>query len=300
MKNISIIVLTLTTLVLFTTACEPNDQKSDAYGNFEAKEVIVAAEANGRLIAFGVEEGQQLTKNQVIGYIDTTQLTLKKQQMKASIKAILSKRQNVDTQSKVYEKQKSNLKREIARLEKLLADGAATPKQLDDIKGQLELVERQEDAHITSLITANRGIASEVQPLLTQISQIDDQIQKSIIKNPIDGKVLTKFVEENEVTGFARPLYKIADTKDMYLRIYVEGHLLDDIQIGQQVKVLVDDDADAYHELEGTLTWIAEEAEFTPRSIQTKDDRAKLVYAAKVKVNNDGKLKIGMPGEVNF
>ena len=298
MKNISIIILAAFAMII--SACEPNDKKSDAYGNFEAKEVIVAAEANGRLIAFSVEEGQDLAKNQVIGYIDTTQLSLKKEQLKASIKAVLSKRQNIDTQSKVYEKQKSNLNRDIARVEKLLADGAATPKQLDDLKGQLELVERQEDAHITALVTANRGISSEVQPLLTQITQIDDQIRKSVIKNPIDGKVLTKFVEENEVTGFARPLYKIADTKDMFLRIYLEGQLLDNIQIGQKVKVLVDDDANSYHELEGTLTWISEEAEFTPRSIQTKNDRSKLVYAAKVKVSNDGMLKIGMPGEVNF
>ena len=298
MKNIHFLLITLVALSL--AACEQNEKRSDAYGNFEAREVIVSATANGTLLMLQVEEGQELTKGQVVGYIDTTQLTLKKKQLRANIKAILSKRQNVDTQTKVYEKQKANLEREITRVEKLLKDGAATPKQLDDLKGSLELIERQEIAHITSLNTANRGISSQVQPLLTQISQVDDQIQKSIIKNPIAGKVLTKYAEENEVTGFARPLYKIADTKEMFLRVYVEGNMLDDIKIGQTVNVLVDDDADTYHQLEGTLSWISEQAEFTPRSIQTKDDRSKLVYAAKVKVNNEGLLKMGMPGEVNF
>lgn len=282
------------------TACNRDVNTSDAHGSFEAQEVLVSAEANGKLIRFSVEEGQTLKAGEIIGYVDTTQLYLRKQQLRASIRAILGKKQLIQPQTNVYEEQKANLKREISRVEKLFADGAATQKQLDDLTGQLELVEKQMIAHITSLNTVNKGISGEVDPLLAQIAQVDDQIAKSILRNPIDGQVLTHYAEEGEITSFGRPLYKIADMDELLLRIYIQGDQLDDLKIGQKVEVLVDADAQSYHQMQGTVTWISPQAEFTPRSIQTKTERTTLVYAAKVKVENDGTLKIGMPGEVNF
>lgn len=301
MKKIQLYIPTMLILsVIGLAGCQQNENQADAYGNFEAVERIISAEANGKLMTLSLEEGQKLTAGQVIGYVDTTQLYLKKQQVRAAIRAVLSKRQNVDTQTRVFEEQKANLQREISRVEKLLADGAATQKQLDDLKGNLELVERQMIAQITSLNTANRGIASEVDPLTAQIKQIDDQIARSIIKNPVEGTVLTRFAEEGEVTAFGRPLYKLADLDEMVLRVYIQGNQLDDLKIGQTVEVLVDADEDSYHRFDGKVSWVSESAEFTPRSIQTKEERSTLVYAAKVQVRNDGSLKIGMPAEVNF
>ncbi|MEZ4774144.1 MAG: HlyD family efflux transporter periplasmic adaptor subunit [Bacteroidia bacterium] len=281
-------------------ACNREVNTSDAHGSFEAREVLVSAEANGKLLRFSVEEGQNLKAGEVVGYVDTTQLYLRKQQLRAAIRAVLGKKQLIQPQTNVYEEQKANLRREISRVEKLLADGAATQKQLDDLTGQLELVEKQMIAHITTLNTANKGISGEVDPLLAQITQIDDQIAKSILRNPIDGQVLTQYAEEGEVTNFGRPLYKIADVSELLLRIYIQGDQLDDLKVGQTVEVLADADAQSYHQMQGTVTWISPQAEFTPRSIQTKTERTTLVYAAKVKVVNDGTLKIGMPGEVNF
>ncbi|MDX2248469.1 MAG: HlyD family efflux transporter periplasmic adaptor subunit [Bacteroidia bacterium] len=282
------------------TSCNRDTHTSDAYGSFEAREVMVSAEASGKLMRFSIEEGQELTADAVVGYVDTTQLYLRKQQLRSMIRAVLSKKQVIQPQTRVYEEQKANLQRESNRVEKLLAEGAATQKQFDDLKGQLELVEKQMIAHITTLNTANQGISGEVEPLLAQIRQVEDQIAKSILRNPIAGQVLTQYAEEGEITTFGRPLYKVADVNELILRIYIQGEQLDDLKIGQAVEVLIDSDSETYHRTQGTVTWVSSQAEFTPRSIHTKAERATLVYAAKVKVKNDGKLKIGMPGEVNF
>ncbi|MEZ4828857.1 MAG: HlyD family efflux transporter periplasmic adaptor subunit [Bacteroidia bacterium] len=281
-------------------SCNRDLNTADAHGNFEAEEVLVSAEASGRIVSLSIEEGQILQAGAVVGYIDTTQLYLRKQQLRAAVRAVLSKKQLIQPQTNVYEEQKANLRREITRVEKLLADGAATQKQLDDLKGQLELVERQMIAHVTSLNTVNQGIASEVDPLLAQIAQIDDQISRSILRNPQEGQVLAQYAAQGEITSFGRPLYKIADMDELTLRMYIQGDQLDDVKIGQKVEVLADADDHTYHQFQGTVTWVSPKAEFTPRSIQTKTERTTLVYAAKVKVSNDGTLKIGMPGEVNF
>jgi HlyD family secretion protein len=279
--------------------CKGNGTEADAYGNFEAVEVIISSEANGKLMAFHLEEGDRLNANQVIGYIDTTQLYLTKKQLEASVEAIKSKIQNVEVQIDVLEKQKDNILREKKRVENLLADSAATSKQYDDIVGQLTVVEQQIAATKSQLNTGNRGILSEVAPLEVKIEQIENQISKSVIRNPNSGTVLTKFAYENEITAFGKPLYKIADLENITIRAYVAGNQLSELKIGQEVKIKIDQQ-DGLRELPGQVTWISATAEFTPKVIQTKEERVNLVYAFKVLVKNDGSLKIGMPGEVYF
>ena len=287
-------------LICFLFACEEQQNLADAYGNFEAKEVLVSAEMPGKLLQFNVEEGQVLKANQIIGFVDTTQLDLKRQQLKASIKTIGGKQQNVKPQIKVYEESKRNLIREKNRIEALLKDKAATPKQLDDILGQIEVVDRQIEAAKANEQTFNQGLLGERAPIQIQIAQIDDQIQKSYITNPLEGTVLLKLAEEAEFVNPGKPLFKIANLDEMELRIFIDGTQLPKIKIGQEVQVFIDESADSNRALTGTISWISDKAEFTPKIVQTKEERVNLVYAVKVKVSNDGSLKIGMPGEVRF
>lgn len=298
MKSISLILILGAGLWL--PACGPASDGADAYGNFEARELIVSAEGNGRLMAFAVEEGADLAAGQVMGHIDTSALYLQKQQVRSRIRAVLSKQQDIAPQARVFEEQKANLRREIARFEKLVADEAATAKQLDDLRGQLELVERQEIAQLTTLETANRGISAEVQPLLDQIALIDDQIRRAYIRNPQAGRVLVRYAEAHELTAYGRPLYKLADTRQLILRAYVSGDQLTQVQVGHAVRVRVDAPRGGWEEWQGQVSWVSDEAEFTPKVIQTKAERVSMVYAIKVEVPNDGRLKIGMPGEVLF
>lgn len=288
-------------LIPFLFACEKDATLADAYGNFETDELIISAEANGRLVQFVAEEGQWLDQGTVVGLVDTQQLYLQKQQLLATISAVRSKRQNLSSQEKVYLEQKRNLEREKGRLEKLLSDGAATSKQLDDVNGQIALVDKQMQAHLTRLADGNRGIESEIPPILAKMNILDDQLKRCRIQNPISGRVLTTFVRENEMAGMGRPLYKIADTREMNLRVYVSGNQLPELKIGQEVRVAIDAPDDSLKSMTGKITWISDEAEFTPKVIQTREERVNLVYALKVKVANpDGKLKIGMPAEVFF
>lgn len=291
--------LYIITLLPVLHGCMGNGEKADAYGNFEAVEVIISSEANGKLLSFQLEEGDKLEVGQVVGYVDTMQLYLNRKQLQASIKAIKSKTQNVQVQIDVLQKQRINLLREKKRVENLLADSAATTKQYDDIVGQLDVVEKQIVATTSRLNTSNRGLLGEISPLKVKIEQIEDQIRKSVIINPDGGTVLTKFAYENEVTAFGKPLYKIADLKNITLRAYVSGNQLADLKIGQNVKVKIDQQ-DGMKELSGQVTWISSTAEFTPKVIQTKEERVNLVYAFKVLVKNNGELKIGMPGELFF
>ncbi|MCK5208555.1 MAG: HlyD family efflux transporter periplasmic adaptor subunit, partial [Cyclobacteriaceae bacterium] len=232
--------LYIITLLPVLHGCMGNGEKADAYGNFEAVEVIISSEANGKLLSFQLEEGDKLETGQVVGYVDTMQLYLNRKQLQASIKAIKSKTQNVQVQIDVLQKQRINLLREKKRVENLLADSAATTKQYDDIVGQLDVVEKQIVATTSRLNTSNRGLLGEISPLEVKIEQIEDQIRKSVIINPDGGTVLTKFAYENEVTAFGKPLYKIADLKNITLRAYVSGNQLADLKIGQNVKVKID------------------------------------------------------------
>ncbi|MCP3933689.1 MAG: HlyD family efflux transporter periplasmic adaptor subunit [Bacteroidetes bacterium] len=281
-------------------SCEKQENGSDAYGNFEAREVFVSSEANGKLVRFDVEEGEKYAARQLIGFVDTTQLYLKKLQLEAAIRAIPTKKQDAQPQIEVFEKQKKNLLREKKRVEALLKDKAATPKQLDDIAGQIEVVDKQIAAASAKTTTLNKGIVSEIEPLRVQIKQIEDQLRKSYLYNPIKGTVLLKLAEESEFTVMGKPLYKIADLQNMILKVYVSGTQLPHIKIGDQVTVLIDEDEETNRSLTGNINWISEKAEFTPKIVQTKEERVNLVYAVKIAVKNDGALKIGMPGEVVF
>ena len=278
------------------TACSNNDHNSDAYGNFEATEVEVAAEVNGKLMEFNVEEGQTLQKGEIIGYIDTIQLHLKKEQLKANREAIAAKTSNVLAQIDVLEEQLKVLQTEKQRTENLLKDQAATPKQLDDITGQISVTQSQ----IKSIQTQNISVLSEIKAMDAQIAQIEDQIEKSILKNPVEGTVLVKFAESSEFAAVGKPLYRIANLDYLFLRAYATGAQLPHIEIGEEVRVLIDETATENQALSGTVSWISDEAEFTPKIIQTKEERVNLVYAFKVRVQNDGRMKIGMPGEVQF
>jgi len=283
-------------IVIVFASCTGKKDLSDAYGNFEVDDIIISAEANGKLLLLNVEEGKKINANELVAIIDTIDYVLKRKQLKAQKKAISSQIENIQSQIDVQEQQKKNLFIDKERIEKLLKDGAATKKQLDDINGRIELVNSQ----IASIKTQNVSVISELEVVNTQISQVEESINKCNIKNPVEGIVLEKYAEENEITTFGKPLYKIADMHEMILRVYVSGSQLPQIKIGQEVEVLIDKDAKSNTKFSGIISWISESAEFTPKIIQTKEERVNMVYAVKVKVQNDGSLKIGMPGEVNF
>ena len=281
--------------------CKKEEKRSDAYGNFEAVETIVSAEANGKLLFLNVAEGEPQKAGELVAMVDTTLLHLQKQQLLASLGTIGKKQQDPNPQIAVLEEQKRNLARERDRVQRLLADKAATPKQLDDLNGQIEVVEAQIKAARRSAGTVNTGILGEKGPVLAQVKVLNEQIRRCYVRNPLDGVVLTKIAEPSEVVGFGSPLYKIAALDTLELRAYVSGDQLPGLKIGQSVQVQVDQSGGGVQALPGTVSWISSKAEFTPKTIQTKEERVNLVYAFKVKVaNGEGVLKIGMPGEVEF
>lgn len=301
-------------LTVFLSGCEDKENEYDASGTFEAIETIVSAEANGVIKSFNIQEGQTLDAGLQIGYIDSIQLHLKKKQLEAQIKAMGQKLPDIAAQTAQFEQQVAAaqsrldyLLKEKTRIENLLKAEAATPKQLDDINAQIteiqhqiQVIHKQEAAQSSALRTQRSGISAEVAPLNIQIEQINDQLEKSKIRNPISGRVLTKFAQEDEMATMGKPLYSIADLSTITLRAYITGDQFNFVKLGQKVKVLVDDTPGQMKELEGTVSWISDKAEFTPKTIQTKDERANLVYAVKIRVKNDGTLKIGMYGEVIF
>jgi len=289
-------ILSFLLIVLFLFSCNRNDKLSDAYGNFEAVTVSVSAESSGQLLSFNVDEGQDLKAGQIIGLVDTTDLLLKKLQLQAQKKSIATKMADVEGQIAVQQQQKTNLLVEKVRLTRLLKDKAATPKQLDDINGAINLVDRQ----ISAIKTQNADIIQEQEVMERQIAQVNESLNKCHILNPLSGTVLVKYAEPGEITLPGKILYKIANLSELELKVYISGDQLPSIKIGQKVDVLVDNDKTSNRKLEGTVSWISQKAEFTPKIIQTKEERVDLVYAVKVRVPNDGSLKIAMPGEVNF
>lgn len=299
--------------VLFA-ACSSGNGKADASGTFEANEVIVSAESSGKLTSFVVEEGQTIAKDSVVGTVDGTNISLQKEQVESSIQALGEKTVDVSPQVKLLEdqlavqqSQLTNLLHEQARIQNLLKQDAATGKQLDDINAQIDVAKRsmnvtrqQIQVQQNNVATQNRSILSEGKPLQKRVAQLEDQLKKTSIVNPLTGTVLTKYAEQGEITSTGKALYKIADLSTITLRAYITGTQLSQVKLGQAVKVLVDDGAKKYKEYSGTISWVSDKAEFTPKTIQTKDERANLVYATKIKVKNDGYLKIGMYGEVKF
>ena len=281
----------LTAIILIS--CNKNSEKADAYGNFEATEITVSSESNGKIEFLNVEEGAQLKKGSLVGLIDTLQLHYNREQLKASIETVQSKSASVLSQINVLNEQLKTAKIEQTRIQNMYAENAATKRQIDEIDGKVKVIEKQ----ISSVQSQNAPILNEIKSIKVQIEKLDDQIKKSKISNPVDGTVLTKYAEPSEITAFGKPLYKIANLNEMELRVYVTETQLAQIKIGQKVTVAIDADNDT-KKYEGNITWISAQAEFTPKVIQTKEERANLVYAVKVAVKNDGSLKIGMPAEV--
>ena len=299
-------------LIFSLIACNNNKHEFDASGTFEVDEVVVSSEIPGKILSFNIHEGDTIQKNKIVGEIDAEDLSLQKEQVQASIKALGEKTSNVAPQVNLLEKQLAvqqsqlkNLLHEKTRFENLLKQDAATGKQVDDINAQVDVArkqiavtQQQINVQRNNISTQNRSVLSETKPLEKKVAQLNDQIQKANIVNPISGTVITKYAEEGELTSAGKALYQIADLSEMTLRAYISGAQLSQVKLNQTVKVLVDNGADSYKEMTGVITWISDKAEFTPKTIQTKDERANLVYAIKIKVKNDGYLKIGMYGEV--
>jgi HlyD family secretion protein len=299
MKNKLLIGIGLTLLpILFS--CSNGNGNFDTTGTFESEEIIVSSEAMGKLLKFEVEEGMKLKKDQIVGLVDTTQLYLKKKQLESSIKVVLIKQPDIPTQLATIQEQIAAAEREKKRIGNLVKTNAATTKQLDDINSQLDVLNKQYEATKSSLTITKQGLQSETLPLISQVEQIQDQINKSIIKNPVSGTVLTRYARQDEITSNGKALYKIADLSEMILRAYINGDQLGQVKLDQKVKVFVDKGDSKQKEMDGEIYWVSSKAEFTPKTIQTKDERANLVYAIKVRVKNDGYLKIGMYGEVIF
>jgi HlyD family secretion protein len=285
--------------VLLALACNTNDT-SDAYGNFEATTILVGAEGNGKLLSFNLEEGQQLSDGEVVGLIDTLSLHLRKEQVMAQAAILPAKTRDAAPEIAVLRDQRENLVRERDRTLNLLKQKAATQKQLDDLNGEIAVVDQQIKRAENYIQTANRGILAEKHPIQAEIAYIDKQITDCIIKSPIDGTVLAKFAEANEVVAVGSPLFKIANLDTLKLRAYTSAALLQKTALNRQVEVLVDNGDSGLKKLQGRVAWIASEAEFTPKTIETREERVNLVYAIDVLVKNDGSLRIGMPGEVVF
>jgi len=284
----------------FLIGCSNGNGDFDATGTFESEEIIVSSEATGKLIKFDIEEGYEIKQNQIVGIVDTTQLHLKKKQLLSSITAVLSKQPDISAQLAALQQQIETAEIEKKRIENLVKLDAATTKQLDDINSQLEVLNKQYTAAKSSLTITKQGLQSETLPLIAQVEQIEDQLKKSYITNPIDGTVLARYAKQDEITSNGKALYKIANLSEMTLRAYVDGDQLGQIKLGQKVKVYVDKGEGEQKEMSGEIYWVSSKAEFTPKTIQTKDERANLVYAIKVRVMNDDYLKIGMYGEVKF
>jgi HlyD family secretion protein len=307
MKKI-LTILIATSLV----ACSGSRIRPDASGTFEADEVIVSSEVPGKILSFKVEEGSTFAKDSVVGTIDPTQLSLQHEQVTATISALSLRTADVSPQLAllrdqlaVQQAQLKSLERERKRTENLLKLDAATGKQLDDINSQIDVLQKQIavtsqqiNVQRNAYFTQNRGILSEAEPLRKKAAQLKDQLDRTNITNPVSGTVLATYAEAGEVVSSGKALYKIADLSTVNLRAYLTGNLLSATRLGQQVTVLVDSAEGNYKRYPGQIIWISDKAEFTPKTIQTKDERANLVYAVKVKVINDGYLKLGMYGEI--
>ena len=294
------IIIHLFFLLAVITSCKEEKKNYDASGSFEAVETMIAAEANGKILQLNIEEGQQLDSGQVIGYIDSMQLHLSKMQLMQSKKAILSGRPEANVQVESLKKELAIAELDRNRTENLVKGGVASQKQLDDANANIAALQSRIKAQESTLQISTSSINEQSTTVDVQMKEINDQLNKCVIINPIKGMVLTKYAEQYEIAVVGKPLYKIADLSTIVLRAYITGDQLQQVKVGQQVKVAVDDGKGGFKETTGVITWINERSEFTPKTIQTKNERANLVYAIKVSVKNDGYLKIGMYGQVKF
>lgn len=277
-----------------------NETEFDAQGTFEATEIVVSAEAVGKILNFEVEEGVEVIAGKMIGEIDGVQLHLQRKQLVAQQSALLNSRPDVKKQVASLKEQISKQKSELLRVENMLRDGAATQKQRDDIDAHIRVLEGQLEAALSTLVKNAASLDNSSSAMEAQIAALDDRIAKCSIASPINGTVLVKYAEAGEFATVGKPLMKVADMEKIYLRAYFTSDQLADIHLGDTVTVVADFGGDKRYDYEGRVSWIASECEFTPKTIQTKDSRANLVYAVKIAVKNDGRLKIGLAGEVNL
>ena len=287
-------------MMVSLVACKGGSGDYDASGVFETTEVTVSARGTGEIMRFDIKEGHQVEAGQAVGYIDTIQLHLKKEELLGNLMATDSRRYNVSRQIASLRQEIATQKRERLRYENLVREKAANQKQLDDINSGLAVLEKRLAAQVETLENSNRSVSGEVLMLEARIAQIEDQIAKCVITSPVRGTVLSKYAERGELAAQGRSLFKVGDLSDMYLRVYITAPQLTTLKVGQQVKVYADEGEDGRREYMGMVSWISDKAEFTPKTIQTRDERANLVYAVKVAVKNDGYIKKGMYGEMKL
>lgn len=296
MRNFLSIISAMTLL----TACSGSDSKYDASGVFEVTEVMVSARVAGEIMDLDIDEGAEVTVGKPVGYIDTVQLYLQRLQLEANVKAAESRICDVDKQTAAIRQQLDTQKKEQTRFENLVKANAGNRKQLDDITAVINLLEKQLDAQTETLINGNANAKAQAEALKAQIALTNDMISKSTIASPVDGTVMAKYVEKGELAVQGRTLFKVANINDIYLKAYITSGQITGLKIGQEVKVFADSGDSGRKEYRGVISWISDKAEFTPKTIQTRDERANLVYAVKIKVQNDGYIKRGMYGEVSF
>lgn len=287
-------------LVLLAASCVEGNKAYDASGVFESTEVTVSAEGNGKILSLDLQEGDRLEAGQIVGCIDTVQLHLSEIQLEASRRAVGSGRLDISRQIAALESQIGKQRQELDRFTKLEKAGASNRKQVEDIQAQIETLERQLAAQEESLNSSNRNVSGQADALEAQIEQIRDRIRKCVITSPVAGTVLAKYSEAGEFAALGRALFKVADIDNLRLRAYITAEQLTALKLGQQVRVFADQGSSGRKEYAGTLIWISDKAEFTPKTIQTRDERANLVYAVKIAVENDGLIKLGMYGDIKF
>lgn len=290
----------LLVLALAMTACGKGNKVYDASGVFESTEVTVSAEGNGKIMSLDLQEGDRLEAGAVVGCIDTVQLYLSKIQLEASRRAVGSGRLNISRQIAALESQIAKQRQELDRFTKLEQAGASNRKQVEDIQAQLDILERQLAAQKESLQNTNSNVSGQADALEAQVMQLEDKIRKCVITSPVSGTILAKYSEAGELAVQGRALFKVADLDNIRLRAYITADQLTGLKLGQSVKVFADQGTSGRKEYAGTLVWISDKAEFTPKTIQTRDERANLVYAVKIAVKNDSLIKLGMYGEVKF
>ncbi|MGL5689385.1 MAG: HlyD family secretion protein [Bacteroidales bacterium] len=281
-------------------SCKNDKNQPDAYGNFEVDEVIVSAQSNGQIFQLNLNEGSVIKKGTVVGCIDSSQLVWKKRQLISGIESIKAQLPDIGVQIAVLNARLENAYINQKRIKELQNSDAATIQQLDNINNEVLVLQREKESLYTQLNTQTRALLAQIEPIQMQIAGVNDEINKCLIKVPIDGTVLTKVAQEGEMAGFASPLWVMANIDSLNIRVYISEPQLSNVRLGQKAKVTIDAPGGKAKSFEGNIIWISSQSEFTPKTVQTKDERVNLVYALKVRLKNDGSLKIGMPGQVYF
>lgn len=293
-------ILYFVSVLILLSACHRDESDADAFGNFEATEIIVSSENNGKLLNFDVQEGQTYQAGDIIGCIDTFQLCLQLKQFESSIKAVEARMPDAESQLQVMKNQLNTLEKERLRVANLVNANAATAKQLDDIDAQIDITKSQLAATTSTLSIQSQSLTQEIEALHFQKMQLEASIATCKIKAPITGTILKKYIEPNELAYQGKPLFKIADLTNMFIKVYVSEDMLSTLKLGQTTTIRLDSENGTEKQFKGKISWISPKAEFTPKMIQTKKERVNLVYAVKISFQNDGSAKIGMPGDVVF